>query len=107
MTGIGGVHMWLEDYLINASTYNNKYRENFLKVVEAWRDCTKDFKSCTTIAECNNTSEKWVDKVVDLRQKISDIFGKNEMPCGISDTLDYFEDAVGELEDKAIDRVRG
>jgi hypothetical protein len=105
MTGISGVKMWMEDYLINASTYDEKHRTNFIKIVREWDNCIKDYKECVTIEQCNDTYVKWCEKIDTLNEGIRNSFGE-KIPCGISDTLDYFEDALGELEDIFIDKIR-
>lgn len=106
MTGIGGVRMWLEDFMINSSSYDEKYKNNFIKVRDAWNECLKEFKGCKTIEQCNDTYTKWANKVDELNLDMYYAFGKGKIPCGISDTLDYFEDAIGELEDKALDELQ-
>ncbi len=106
MTGIGGVRMWMEDWFINASSYPKKYQENFIKVKDLWNNCVKDFKACKSIKQCNDTFTKYEDEIESLRNVISIAYeGYKKIPLGIADTLDYFEEAVGDLEDKALTRL--
>lgn len=107
MTGIGGVRMWMEDWLINASSYPKKYQENFIKVKNLWNECVKAFKGCKSIKACNDACTEYTDKVDSLRGAIALAYEGNykKIPIGISDCLDYFEEAVGDLEDKALTRL--
>ena len=105
MSGIGGVRSWLEDFVLNKNSYDNNYVINFIKVADLWKQCLDDFKACKSIRNCNDTYSKYIDKVEKLREQIEGFFGRNKVPCGISDSLDYFEDAVGELEDKYLDKL--
>lgn len=105
MTGISGVHMWMEDWLINGPSYDKKYQDNFLKIKKLWNECVKAFKLCSTVKNCNDTYSKYNLEVEKLREEMYQVYGVNKSPIGISDCLDYFEDAVGDLEDKALDKV--
>ena len=105
MSGIGGVRMWIEDFIINSHTYSEDYRKFFRKINSLWSRCNEAFKKCKSIKDCNNTYTEYEDKVDELREEIDNFYGRNKMPCGLSDTLDYFEEAVGDLEDKHLDRL--
>lgn len=105
MTGISGVHMWMEDWLINGPSYDKKYQKNFLKVKALWNECVSAFKKCNTIKECNDTYSKYNIAVEKLREEMYQEFGLKKVPIGISDCLDYFEEAVGDLEDKYLQKI--
>ena len=105
MTGIGGVKMWMEDYMLNAPSYSKEYREKFIKIKDLWNECVKAFKECKSIKACNDCYTEYEQKVDELREECDKFFGRNRMPIGINDTLDYFEEAVGDLEDKYLDKL--
>lgn len=106
MTGIGGVRMWMEDWFINASSYPKKYQENFIKIKNLWNECVKEFKSCKSIKQCNDAYTKYEEEIDSLRNVITIAYGVyKKIPIGLADTLDYFEEAVGDLEDKALTKL--
>lgn len=105
MNGIMGLKMWMEDFMMNASSYPKDYQTDFLKIKNLWNECVKQFKNCKTISECNDTYMVYSEKVDSLRETLLKYYGINKMPIGIADTLDYFEEAVGDLEDKAINKI--
>lgn len=104
MTGIGGLKSWFYDFAINGSAYPKDYQENFIKIKNTYNDCITAFKNCKTIKECNDTYEIYENKVDDLRKEFYDYYGNNQkMPIGLADSLDYFEEAVGDLGDRYIE----
>lgn len=105
MTGIGGVKMWMEDYLMNSSSYPEDYRKNFIKIKRLWNSCLSEFSECKSIKACNDCYEKYEEEVDNLRGEFYKYYGRGKMPIGLSDTLDYFEEAVGDLEDRALEKL--
>lgn len=105
MTGIGGVKMWMMDFMMNESSYPKEYRDSYIKIEGIWNSCIKEFKSAKSIKNCNDTYSKYIDEIDNLREELYKQYGRNRLPIGIGDLLDYFDEAVGELEDKYIDKL--
>lgn len=106
MTGIGGLKSWFYDFAINGSAYPKDYQENFIKIKNTYNDCITAFKNCKSIKDCNDTYEIYENKVDDLRKEFYDYYGNNQkMPIGLADSLDYFEEAIGDLGDRYIENL--
>ena len=106
MEGLAGVRMWMEDFLINLSSYDEQYRRNFVKINKLFKECRASFKASKSIGESNHNYEIYEEKLEDLREDIANDYGSyDKIPLGISDTLDYFEEAIGDLDDKTIDNL--
>lgn len=106
ISGENGLDMWQDDYMINADSYSKEYRDNFLKIQKLKKEIKAAFNNCKTVKEANDCYKESVEKVWDLAEEIYNAFGgRGKTPVGISDTLDYFEDAIGDFEDKALTRI--
>lgn len=104
--GIAGLGMWDDDFMLNADSYPEDYVANYKKIKALQREIRHNFNNCKTVDEANDCYKASIDKVDALRDEIVNYYtSPGKVPIGLSDTLDYFEDAVGEFEDRAIDRI--
>lgn len=104
--GERGLNAWIEDFMFNETSYDKDYIENFNKIQDFKKKWKSMFKDSKDLDDANTTYDLGMNEFDILRDEIEDHYmSRNKMPCGISDSLDYLEDAMGEWLDKAVDRI--